>query len=145
MGRGQAVHPGGPGLGGEVFQVQPQGTGGARGHARHEGLGQVAGQGLDDHLAGLDVGQRRSPASNLHAVQSLGVAFGVDLRTDAAEGGQVVHPQSHRDAMLARQLPGQTPGHADVAVVVDDGAENVPGHGVEEVRAAVGRRANPRA
>jgi hypothetical protein len=43
------------------------------------------------------------------------------------EGVEVIHPQAHRQAMLGHQLPGQAPGHADVAVVVDDAAEDVPG------------------
>ena len=30
--------------------------------------------------------------------------------------------------MLSHQLTRQPPGHADIAVVVDDAAEDVPGH-----------------
>ena len=45
-----------------------------------------------------------------------------------AEALQVVDPEPDTLAVLACQLARQAPGDADVAVVVDDGAEDVPAH-----------------
>src|SRR5574340_1499511 len=44
---------------------------------------------------------------------------------------QVVHPQPHGEAALTNQSARQAPGNADVAIIIDDVAEDVPGaHGV---------------
>jgi hypothetical protein len=46
---------------------------------------------------------------------------------DTADSGwQVVNPQSDLPTMLGNQLPGQSPANADVTVVVDNPAKDVP-------------------
>ncbi len=40
---------------------------------------------------------------------------------------RIVHPQPQRHTVLVRQLSGQPPAHADVAIVVYHGAENIAG------------------
>src|SRR3989338_4155028 len=47
------------------------------------------------------------------------------LRTQAVQTCQIIHPQPHAKTMLVCQLPRQPPAHADIAVVVDDVAEDV--------------------
>jgi hypothetical protein len=44
----------------------------------------------------------------------------------ADSGWQVVNPQSDLPTMLGNQLPGQAPANADVTVVVDNPAKDVP-------------------
>ena len=51
----------------------------------------------------------------------------VNVLADAFETGQVVDPQADLQAIFRDQLPGKAPGNADVAVIVDDIAEDVPG------------------
>ena len=61
-------------------------------------------------------------------LQDLGIGrrlpIGFGAQTD--KSAEVIHPQAHRQVMLGDQLPGQTPGHPDVAVVVDHATENIP-------------------
>jgi hypothetical protein len=59
-----------------------------------------------------------------HAVHDLLGSIDGDLRPDAAETGEVVDPQGHRDAVLAMELARETPADADVAEIVDHLAEN---------------------
>ncbi len=69
--------------------------------------------------------------ADFNAVDALFFAFRVDTGHEAREGRQYVYPQTHRQRMLVRKLPREAPGHAGVAEIVDDLAEDVPacGHG----------------
>ncbi len=129
--RRQAVAALDVGLGREVFQVDPHGApGGLRpvggGQAGEEGLGDVAAEGLDEHVArpgGHRFGGHRTgggPGQHLHARCALGRHPG--------EGGGVVGPQPHAVARRT-ELGREAPADADVAEVVDDAAEEVPGKG----------------
>jgi hypothetical protein len=63
------------------------------------------------------------------ALRGLFGLVGADFRAQRPERRQIVDPQADGQALLARQLPRQTPAHADVAEIVDDVAENVPAWG----------------
>lgn len=65
--------------------------------------------------------------ANFHPLLPLLRRPGIGLRAQAHEGLQVIHPQAHGQVVLGHQLPGQAPGHADIAVVVDDRTEDIPG------------------
>jgi hypothetical protein len=41
---------------------------------------------------------------------------------------QVIDPKSDPPVMLALQLPHESPGHADIAKVIDDPAKNICAH-----------------
>ncbi len=47
-------------------------------------------------------------------------------RAKPREGIEIIDPKPHTLAVLGHQLPRKTPGHADVPVVVDDDAKDVP-------------------
>ena len=63
---------------------------------------------------------------NLDAAQFLAGAAGVELGREFGKAGQVVYPKAHLKLVLARELPRQAPTHADIAVVIDNVAENIP-------------------
>ena len=48
------------------------------------------------------------------------------FRPQPAQHGEVVEEEAHALAVLAREAPGQSPCHADVAVVVDHLAKYIP-------------------
>ena len=53
----------------------------------------------------------------------------IGLWAQAYKSPQIIHPQAHSQIMLGHQLPRQTPGHANIAVVINHAAEDVPpGH-----------------
>ncbi len=119
--RGQAVAALDPVLGAEVFEVEPgrRGAPGAclRGHARDVACRRVAGKGLDDNRAGcgrLGLG----PGPRLHPDRA--------LRRHPGQRRGFVAPQPHRVAAPA-EVAREPPADAEVAVVVDDAAEQVPG------------------
>jgi hypothetical protein len=68
-----------------------------------------------------------------HAVHLLAFGLRIDRRADALEAGQIIHEQGHRQPMLAHQLFSQAPANTDIAVVVDNTAEQIEaaewGHG----------------
>jgi hypothetical protein len=57
----------------------------------------------------------------------LGRTTRIDIRADAPESGKVIHPQTNLQAVLVRQLAGESPADTDVAVVIDNAAEDIPG------------------
>ena len=98
-------------------------------HGIQEGVGRIAGEGLDHHVAGRQVGGRRlRPVDDVDAQALLARLFRVQPGLDAGEGPQVVDPQARPPARNLGQPAGQAPAHADVAVVVDDPAEDVGPH-----------------
>ena len=127
MRRGQAVAAGDPVFRRQVFQIDPHRLARPADHGGQITVRQRAAEGLDHHVGG--VGCRkvlRRPVADVDAVQLLLRQCRLQAGGDAGKAGQIVHPQAHREAVLVRQLPRQAPGDADVAVVVDHGAENVP-------------------
>ncbi len=121
--RGQPVAALRERLGTEVFEVDPCARAAERsGACRQRGLKrglQLATERLDHHLAGL-CRALCIPGQDLHA--------GMQAGRHPLQCGSVVDPQAHLLA-AAGQLDAQAPAHADVAVVVDDLAEDVPEHG----------------
>ena len=130
--RGQQVVAGCKVLGAQVFQIQPQP---ACAHAlllrplRLHGVIERAAKGFDQYVGCFvwQVGGAQGfvPGLHLHAR--------VALRGKPLQGPRIVYPQPHALPALG-QLHRQPPAHADIAVVVDYGAENVPeqaavGHG----------------
>src|SRR6266567_976739 len=72
---------------------------------------------------------RASPAAHVDASCALLARRRIDLRRKARERPHVVDEQAHRDGVLAGELACKTPGDTDVAVIVDDAAEDVPARG----------------
>ncbi len=106
----------------EVFEIDPGGLPapgpGRRGEGRLELRLQFTAERFDHGIAGL----RRHlvvPGQNLDARLAGGC--------HPLQGRGVVDPEPHLFAAIG-QLDRQPPAHADVAVVVDDLAENVPEH-----------------
>jgi len=124
--RRQAVAAGDPVFGAEIIEVEPQRWRFPCGHAVHVVGGQLTGEGGDDYVGRLGVQPFARPLTHLDALLPLLHNIDIDLRTEALERAQIIHPQAHRQRMLGHQLPGQAPGHADVTEVIDHGAENVP-------------------
>jgi hypothetical protein len=70
-----------------------------------------------------------APVPDRDGRDSLRLCVHRHCRANALETGQVVDPQRDRNVVLGLQLAGQAPADADVAVVVDDAAENGKGKG----------------
>jgi hypothetical protein len=62
--------------------------------------------------------------ADCHAANLLRFRIGVHRRANAPERRQVVDPQGDSDVMLVPQLARKAPADADVAIVVDDFAED---------------------
>ncbi|MNC42562.1 hypothetical protein D3C75_913800 [compost metagenome] len=119
-----ALHPV---LGTEVFEVQPQRRRGASTHCLYISCWQLAGEGTDYHISRRHRQPGHRPLAHFHTVLPLLRGGGIGPGAHGRERIEVIHPQPHCQAVLGHQLPGQAPGHADIAVVVDDAAEDVPG------------------
>ena len=65
---------------------------------------------------------------SLEMLVERGLLVRADLqcRTQPGKGGQIIDPQPYRLLVLGHQLSGQTPGDADVAIVVDHSTEDIP-------------------
>lgn len=115
-----------PVLGAEVFQIQPENATAAARHRLDIRSRQLARERLDDHICRLGTRPVREPVPHLDALMPLLVGLGTGARTEPREGIQIINPQAHLLPMLRHQLPSQAPGNADVTVVIDDYAEDVP-------------------
>ena len=113
-----------PVFGAEIFEIDPDGLL-LFGHRLDIALRQLAGECLDHQFGGLRFGERISPPPHFHAAAVLAFKRGICFMAQLGQTAQIIHPQPHREAMLLRQLSRQPPAHADVAVVVDDVAEDV--------------------
>src|SRR6185369_8303603 len=112
------------GFGREVLQVDPGRLPSVCARRGGDGcleiLGQFAAERLDHHRAGLRWRRVQCPWQDSHA--------GTSLRRQPAQRRPIIDPQPH--LLAARnQLGREAPANADVAVVVDDLAEDVPEHG----------------
>ena len=122
-----------PLLGAEVFEVDPARLRLRRRHREHVRLGRIAAEGLDDDIGdALDV-EGVADALDLDLLELLHVVGGIDLGAQLREHGEVVEPEAHALAVLARDLAREPPRHADVAEVVDDTAEDVPALGAARI------------
>ena len=126
MGRGHAVAAFDPGLGTEVFEIDPHRFLRACRHGVEVGVGQFAGECFDDHIGNISCRKRRGPVTDFDAFDALERLVRVDCGAETRQRTQVIHPEPDGEAMLVRQLTGKSPTDADVAIVVHHGAENVP-------------------
>ena len=127
MHRRQRVAALDPRLGAEAFVIDPHGTGLALRHRGDIARRDVDAEEFDDdvgHIERLIGAVLAAPVQDAHAVDHLLRGIDVDGRPDAAETGEIIDPQGHRDAMLAVELPREAPADADVAEVVDHLAED---------------------
>src|SRR5207237_10523086 len=123
-GRGQRVAALDPLLGAQIFEVDPARLRLRARHRLHVRLGRIAAEGLDDDVRdALDM-EGLADALDLDLLQLLDVARGIDLRPQLREHREVVQPQAHALAVLARGLPRAPPRKAGVAAAVDDAAED---------------------
>jgi len=63
---------------------------------------------------------------DLDAVDPLNSKLHVQGGNQAARAQKLIDPQTHCNAVLAHQLPRQTPTHADISEVIHNGAKKVP-------------------
>ena len=115
-----------PVLGTEVLEVQPENPSATGGHRIDVGRRQITGERLDDDIGRLGIAPGLRPQANLDAMLPLLRRLGAGTGTEARKGFQVIDPQPDLLVVFGDQLPRQTPGHADVAVVVRHDAEDVP-------------------
>ncbi len=115
-----------PSLGAEIFQVDPDWFGRALGHGQFERLGKMTGKRLDHHVTRVDRRKIGMPAAYFDTGKLLQVQRWIDCRINVVETDQIVHPQAHPQTMLGSQLASQSPRDADIAEIVDNGAEDVP-------------------
>ena len=118
-----------PVLGTEVVEIDPAGFFRVLCQSRQVIFGQLAGKGFDDDIG--DVCRRNirkilCPVPDDDLAYGLCGAFRVEFRAHRLKTLQIVDPQANTSLMFGGKLAGQTPAHTDVAVVVDDVAENVP-------------------
>ncbi|EDT42722.1 hypothetical protein BamMEX5DRAFT_1539 [Burkholderia ambifaria MEX-5] len=117
---------GDPVLGAQIFEIDPHGAARAAGHRREIRAGQLARERLDHDIGDLErVAHFRMPVFDHDAVDRLPARVGVDSRQQPRERVQVVDEEAHLPAVFVRELAGEAPAHADVAEVVDHGAEEV--------------------
>ena len=105
--RGEAVTILDPALRREVLQIDPAGGAGLARHQLYEEVGQLAGKGLDYHLAWGHVGRKGlMPVLDIDAIDPLAILRRVEPRTDAGETCQIVHPEPHLNLIaMCRNIP----------------------------------------
>jgi hypothetical protein len=52
--------------------------------------------------------------------------IGFDLRSDARQAVQIIHPQSYRLPVIMLQLARKPPAHTDITEIIDHMAKNIP-------------------
>ena len=125
--RWQAVAAADPVFGTQVFEIDPQRRFFASLHRLQIAFRQFAGKGLDHHVGNLRRRPLRRPLANLNPLLPLLRSADIRLGAQRHKRTQVIDPQPYALLMLGHQLPGQTPGHPDVAVIIDHAAKNIPG------------------
>ncbi|ERJ34221.1 hypothetical protein L810_3318 [Burkholderia sp. AU4i] len=119
---------GDPVLGAQVFEVDPHGAARAARHRREIRAGQLARERFDHDIGDLQrVADFRMPVFDHDRVDRLPTRVGIDARQQARERAQVVDKQANLPAVLVRELAREAPADADVAEIVDHGAEEVAG------------------
>ena len=129
-----------PGLGREIFDVDPKRLHGRRLHGIQIGRWQTAAKGLDDGIG------RRRVRHRKFTRRPVPVRYGHASRVGGCNALQciaVIDEQAHRDGVFVDELPGEPPRNADIAIVVDNGTEDVPvflgiRHGQTNYRAFAG-------
>ena len=118
-----------PGLSAEVFQIEPLrrwALVSLDGHRLDVGRRQVTGEGFNHHIRDPDIGIKFSrPETHINPGQGLPVLeFGCG--PEGLQGLQIVDPEADSNGLFRGQLTRETPADADVTVVIDDLAEDVP-------------------
>jgi hypothetical protein len=93
----------------QVFEIDPARLRSALGHRLHVGLGRIAAERLDDDVGHLDRCKRVAQPRDFHALELLAVEPGIDLRAQLREHREVVEPQAHGLAVLAREQARKAP------------------------------------
>ncbi|KPY51940.1 Uncharacterized protein ALO47_05041 [Pseudomonas syringae pv. ribicola] len=122
----QAMATGDPLFGAEVVEIQPYRTRRALQHRVGISRWETTRKGLDHAFRNLGTHPLFRPEADLNTFMPLLRDLSICLRTQASECRQIIDPQTYLQPMLGDQLASQSPCHADVAVVVDDAAKNVP-------------------
>lgn len=126
-----------PGLGAEVFQIQPAHTPRARLlDAVRERWQEMAAEHLHHDVAGLGL-LLASPRQHLHAGHGLLRLAGIEFGADGMKAVQIVDVETNRPAMFVDQLARQAPTDPDVAKVVDDVTKQIPGFPMIHAKAGV--------
>ena len=114
----------------QIFQVDPDRRTLAHGHRREVRRGKAAAESFDHDRGWVGkgyAGPRPAPAAQLDVLDTLRVARRVDAGREAGQRGKRVDEQAHGKRVLGRELTCEAPGDAqEDAVVVDEGAEDVP-------------------
>jgi hypothetical protein len=126
MGRRHPVAATHPVFGTQIFKVDPQRLGTARGHGKQKGLRQGARKGCNHKLAGLNGGHGVAPLADLHAIDVLTCLRRIQGRDQTTRAFQIIDPQADGNSMLPCQLPCQTPAHTDIAKIIHNNAKEVP-------------------
>src|SRR5450830_1338092 len=135
----------------QAFQVQPHRMGRTLRHGGNIAGRNVAGKKFDDDIGNLFRRKQTilvTPMAHSNAGSLLRFQDHINFRANTPEADQIVDPQRDSDAMLALQLPRQSPAYADIAVVIDDFAKDSQRwrmligqwHGVRHPRISVMKR-----
>lgn len=117
-----------PVFGAQIFEVQPDRRAFAPRHRGDVCRRQLAGECLDhdvSHLERVACMGRLLPVFNDDAADRLARAIQRQRRAQFLERVQVVNEYAHQPAVLACQLAGETPAHADVTEIVDHRAKDI--------------------
>jgi len=115
-----------PLLGAEIFQIYPGVSASVLCHRGHIGSRQLAGEGFYHHICRLNSHVGFCPLLNFHATGNLHRQERVNFRVNLLKTDQVVRPETNLEIMLGDQLTGEPPTDADIAVIINYGAEDVP-------------------
>ena len=116
-----------PALGAQIFEIDPYRVRRTRRHGLEVAVGKPHAESLDDDVRRRDVRERHTPVPDFDRIDDLQLPCGINAAAEAVEAGKVVHPQADRLSPFRRQLARHTPTHADIAEIIDDRAEDVPG------------------
>ena len=117
---------------GQALKIQPDRTRGPLRHCGDVAGRNIAGEEFDHEIGQVARGKRAvliAPMPHGDGAYALRFAVDRDFRANSLEAAQIVDPQSHGNAMLFCELSRQPPANADVAIVVDDFAEQGEGGG----------------
>jgi hypothetical protein len=116
----EAFHPG---FGAQVFEIDPQMS---WLHLLYEAGRRIACECLDHDVMRTRKGHAVDPAHDFDALDLLCGQCGGEPGFNAGKAVCIIHPEADfPDAACGGQLARQTPADADIAVVVDDAAENI--------------------
>ena len=118
-----------PGFGAEIFKIEPLrrlALVSFDGHRLDISRRQVTGKGFNHHIRDPDIGIKFSPpAAHIDPCQGLSVLeFGSG--PEGLQGLHVIDPEADANGLSRGQLAREAPADADITMVIDDLAEDVP-------------------